>query len=75
MSHMQRCEEPYMAHERQFGHAWCIGTLFHASLKVHIHGTVCSFHMYDSSDVVETVTSETETWLKFRDETETKTLS
>jgi len=23
------------------------------------------------SDVVETVTSETETWLKFRDETET----
>jgi len=24
-----------------------------------------------SSDVVETVTSETETWLKFRDETET----
>jgi len=28
-----------------------------------------------SSDVVETVTSETETWLKFRDETETETLS
>jgi len=26
-------------------------------------------------DVVETVTSETETWLKFRDETETETLS
>jgi len=24
-----------------------------------------------TSDVVETVTSETETWLKFRDETET----
>jgi len=28
-----------------------------------------------TSDVVETVTSETETWLKFRDETETETLS
>jgi len=28
-----------------------------------------------ASDVVETVTSETETWLKFRDETETETLS
>jgi len=28
-----------------------------------------------TSDVVEIVTSETETWLKFRDETETKTLS
>jgi len=30
-----------------------------------------------NSDVVETVTSETETetWLKFRDETETETLS
>ena len=28
-----------------------------------------------SSDVVETVTSETETWLKFRDDTETETLS
>ena len=27
------------------------------------------------SDVVDTVTSETETWLKFRDETETETLS
>jgi len=27
------------------------------------------------SDVVETVTSETETWLKFRDETETETFS
>jgi len=27
------------------------------------------------SDVVETVTSETETWLKFRDETETESLS
>jgi len=27
------------------------------------------------SDVVETVTSETETWLKFLDETETETLS
>jgi len=26
------------------------------------------------SDVVETVTSETETWLKFRDETETETV-
>jgi len=25
----------------------------------------------ESSDVVETVTSETETWFKFRDETET----
>jgi len=28
-----------------------------------------------TSDVVETATSKTETWLKFRDETETKTLS
>jgi len=28
-----------------------------------------------SSDVVETVTFETETWLKFRDYTETETLS
>jgi len=27
--------------------------------------------MANISDVVETVTSETETWLKFRDETET----
>jgi len=27
------------------------------------------------SDVVETVTSETETWLKFRDDTETEILS
>jgi len=27
------------------------------------------------SDVVEPVTSETETWLRFRDETETETLS
>jgi len=25
----------------------------------------------DTNDVVETVTCETETWLKFRDETET----
>jgi len=40
MSHMQRCEEPYMAHKRQFGHPWCIGTLFNASLKVHIHSAV-----------------------------------
>jgi len=31
--------------------------------------------IYDSSDVVETVNSETETWFKFRDETETETLS
>ena len=28
-----------------------------------------------NSDVVETVTSETETWLKFRDKTETETSS
>jgi len=28
-----------------------------------------------TNDVVETATSETETWLKFRDETETETLS
>jgi len=28
-----------------------------------------------SSDVVETVISDTATWLKFRDETETETLS
>jgi len=27
--------------------------------------------MLEGSDVVETVTSETETWLKFRDKTET----
>jgi len=27
--------------------------------------------MLANSDIVETVTSETETWLKFRDETET----
>jgi len=27
--------------------------------------------LQDTSDVVETITSETETWLKFRDETET----
>jgi len=28
-------------------------------------------HARTTSDVVETVTSETETWLKFRDEAET----
>jgi len=28
-----------------------------------------------TSDVVETVTSKTETWLKLRDETKTETLS
>ena len=28
-----------------------------------------------TSDVVQAVTSETETWLKFRDETDTETLS
>jgi len=33
------------------------------------------FAKADNSDVVETVTSETETWLKFRDETDTETLS
>jgi len=33
----------------------------------------CYFANGLTSDVVETVTSETETWLKFRDETETET--
>ena len=36
---------------------------------------LCTSVMPISSDVVAAVTSETETWLKFRDETETETLS
>jgi len=38
--------------------------------SIHYHSTRLA-----TSDVVETVTSETEPWLKFRDETETETLS
>jgi len=37
---VQRFEEPRMTHELQFGQPWCVGTLFHASLKVHIYSTV-----------------------------------
>ena len=49
-----------------------IGVIFLDRLKQIIS---CTGIVMKISDVVETVTSETETWLKFRDETETETFS
>jgi len=47
------------------------------STRFHIYSYFVYLFCTVASDVVETVTfeTETETWLKFRDETETETLS
>jgi len=44
---------------------------FRKMFRSHIHRTVIRKSSTGGGDVVETVTSEIETWLKFRDETET----